>query len=78
MTNFCRKVVFFILTVLILGNSFAALPRDAYHRNFWQPFYHGERLNYCMLGGKDCGYPVATRYCRIMGYARADFANYRQ
>lgn len=72
MIIFCRKVVIFIFTVLILSNSFAALPRDAYHRNFWQPFYHGERLNYCMLGGKDCGYTVATRYCRIMGYERAD------
>lgn len=42
--------------------------------NFWQPYYHGLRLNYCLLDGSECGLPVATKYCRMMGYEKANKA----
>lgn len=66
-----RIVVVFFLTVL-LGNSYASKHQEVFHRSYWQPNYHGQRLSYCMLDGKECGLPVATRYCQIMGYMRAD------
>jgi hypothetical protein len=67
----CRKGIFFALGLLLLQNAIAEKPREVFHRSFWQPYYHGERLAYCALDRK-CGLPVATRYCQMMGYARAD------
>jgi hypothetical protein len=37
-------------------------------RNFWHPAYLGERLDYCTFDGKECGKPVADRYCQLLGY----------
>lgn len=45
---------------------------SAAYRNFWQPYYHGERLNYCSFDGKICGLKLAHFYCQKMGYERAD------
>lgn len=42
-------------------------PAKAY-RDFWHPKYIGERLAYCTLDGKQCGKPVADRYCQLLGY----------
>lgn len=45
--------------------------KENFYRNFWSPTYNIERLSYCSLGGKECGLPVANRYCRLMGYEKA-------
>ncbi|MFI4918152.1 MAG: hypothetical protein ACHP65_01190 [Legionellales bacterium] len=37
-------------------------------RNIWHPTFHGERLDYCTVGGTECGEKVANRYCQLMGY----------
>lgn len=68
MTFFSRIVVIFVLTL----NSGYASQANNFYRNFWLPTYHGARLNHCGLAQKSCGLTVATRYCRMMGYQRAD------
>ena len=40
-------------------------------RDFWFPVYQGQRLAYCLADEKTCGLPVASRYCRRLGYQRA-------
>ncbi|WED41807.1 hypothetical protein [Legionella cardiaca] len=71
MTFFSRMVAGLLIGLLFSNMSMAARSDD-YYRNFWMPKYHGERLNYCMFDGRECGLAVATRYCRLMGYERAD------
>ncbi|WP_019216512.1 hypothetical protein [Legionella tunisiensis] len=72
MTIFYRYLVICVLGLSIWPNTYASTSKDNFYRSFWLPTYHGERLNYCMLGGKICGMQLATRYCRIMGYAYAN------
>ena len=62
------------LSLLVLGPAKAAVDPSAFYRNYWHPIFHGERLNYCALDGKTCGLALATRYCRLMGYQKADQA----
>jgi hypothetical protein len=71
MNKIYRIVVVFFLTVL-LGISYAAKKEEIFHRSYWQPYYHGQRLNYCTLDGNECGLAVATQYCKMMGYLHAD------
>lgn len=51
-----------------------AKPNETYHRSFWQPEYHGQLLNYCTIKGSQCGMPVATQFCKMMGYKKASQA----
>lgn len=69
---FIGRIGIFISMVVLFCSVGVAKQNETFHRNFWQPSYHGERLNYCLLDGKACGLAVATRYCQIMGYAKAD------
>lgn len=69
--TFFSRIILGVLACLLLCNTSMAARNDDYYRNFWMPKYHGKRLNYCTLDGK-CGLPVATKYCQLMGYARAD------
>lgn len=71
MSNFFRSYFLLILSTLCLSQTIFSASSPVFHRSFLQPMYHGQRLNYCMLDGK-CGLPVASRYCQIMGYQRAD------
>lgn len=71
MTLFCRMLIC-ALALLMINNSCAADRSTKFYRNFWLPTYHGERLNYCTVENKECGKPVATRYCRMMGYSYSD------
>lgn len=72
MTFFCKMIVVFAFSLLTMSNSCAADRSTNFYRNFWLPTYHGIRLNYCSLDKQECGKPVATRYCRLMGYAYAN------
>ncbi|KTD29424.1 hypothetical protein [Legionella maceachernii] len=67
-----RIVVVCALTLSVISNTYAANRSNYFYRNFWLPTYHGERLNYCTVDSKHCGLPVASRYCQMMGYLRAD------
>lgn len=40
-------------------------------RNIWEPQFQGQNLAYCTANGDACGLPVATRYCRLLGYDKA-------
>ncbi|KTC67965.1 hypothetical protein Lbir_2567 [Legionella birminghamensis] len=67
--------IIILLSIILSMNSYAAVSKkQVFHRSFWHPMYHGERLNYCSLDGKKCGLELATVYCRMMGYQRADHA----
>lgn len=38
------------------------------YRSFWHPTFLGQALDYCTVDGKECGTPVAKRYCQMLGY----------
>lgn len=63
------RMSFFILfgcSLMVFAHS--AHQHDKAFRNFWNPTFHGERLDYCSKDGVECGKPVADRYCQTMGY----------
>ena len=66
-----RKIIIIALYSLNIGNALATIGKNNIYRNFWLPMYHGERLNYCSLDQQKCGLPIATHYCRMMGYNNA-------
>ena len=73
--TFSRRVSFKALLALLLlwVVSAHALTRDEiFHRDFWSPTYHIKRLNYCTPNGKECGLPLASRFCKLLGYVKAD------
>jgi hypothetical protein len=42
------------------------------YRDFWYPLFHAQHLDYCLEpDSSECGVPVATQYCRLMGYQHA-------
>lgn len=67
-----RKGFVFALFGLLITTSYADKSKDLYHRAFWQPYYHGQRLAWCAAGGQECGPEVANQYCKMMGYERSD------
>ena len=72
MINFRSILVFIFFLCSFNGQLSAANQHNKAFRNFWHPTYLSERLDYCTLNGKECGKPVADRYCQILGY---DFAS---
>ena len=74
MTFFRYLIIVLCLVGPFTGEVSAANHKQEFYRNFLEPIYHVQRLNYCTLDGKACGIPVATQYCKMMGYERADQA----
>ncbi|KTD65493.1 hypothetical protein [Legionella spiritensis] len=72
MINFYRNMILIVLCVLFSGILSAANKKENYYRTFWLPVYHGQRLAYCSMDSKTCGMAMATRYCQLMGYEKAD------
>ncbi|WP_035918161.1 hypothetical protein [Legionella fairfieldensis] len=68
-----RRVAIVVLAWIAFLNGYAADGGTYFYRNFWLPVYHGLRLDYCTLDGKNCGISVASGYCQMMGYERADY-----
>lgn len=68
--------IFFQLGMLCLSGMFwfgsvcADTSKQNAYRNVWLPTYQGQRLAYCTVDGQ-CGLPVATRYCQMLGYEKA-------
>jgi hypothetical protein len=54
---------------LVLPESLA--PPTGEIQTFRYPLLQGYRLNHCLIGQKDCGGPVATEWCKSLGFARA-------
>ncbi len=54
------------LMMLVWGGAHAS--KQDYYHTFWNPGFHGQRLDYCMGADKACGLPVAKQYCQRMGY----------
>lgn len=65
-------IICLLLIICFIPFVQAATNEKNYYRNFWSPMYSGLRLNYCTMDGKTCGLPVASQYCRMMGYEKAD------
>lgn len=71
MNFFLKMLAIFSLMVFTFPLSARENSLKFYH-SFWLPKYQGERLSYCTLDNKECGLPLATRYCKLMGYSHAD------
>lgn len=71
MSRLFIKISSLVLLFGYFSSSFAEVASPIVYRNFWQPYYHGVRLNYCTLDGV-CGRKVANYYCQMMGYHHAD------
>ena len=57
--------------------AFAAITcaqKIPYRRVFVNPTAGGQRLDFCLAGGTDCGGPVADAFCRSNGYRDALYA----
>ncbi len=68
--NYLKIIVVFSLFAMI-NLSYSSDLNQTFHRNFWSPTYHGQRLNYCAIDGKTCGTPVANEFCKLLGYKLA-------
>ena len=72
-----NKKIFLWLVVVTIGtlslsNLLFAKERNlAYYKDFWNPKFDGELLNYCTHKTHDCGLTVANRYCQLMGYTNS-------
>lgn len=57
------KKLFVVLTLAVLGSQAIASP--------WvqklKPTYRGDRLDWCLDYGSNCGQPVVNEYCKSMG-----------
>lgn len=61
--------VFLSISFLVFSNL--AHTQNNAIQSFWHPTYQGARLDYCNLGGLNCGKKIANQYCRMLGYERA-------
>lgn len=59
--------IFLVFSLLFSSFQISAAHNKTY-RDFWHPTFLGERVDYCFLDGKECGKPVADRYCQMLGY----------
>lgn len=71
MAIFRYTLVFLFIVLSGINPVSADNHQQDIYRSFWNPTYHGQRVDYCAVGQKDCGAPVANRYCQIMGYEKA-------
>ena len=62
---------YFMFLLLFTTSAYSSEYNELFHRNYWYPTFNNEKLNYCSVGGKQCGLVVADRYCQLMGYAKA-------
>ncbi len=71
-----KRNVMMVMLVLLCGMSQAHETHDKrnYYRTLWNPVFHGERLDYCMHNDVKvtCGLTVANKYCRALGYDKAN------
>lgn len=68
MINFRNLFIVQLLVCLLAGDAIAASQKHLASRNYWHPFYRGQRLDYCNHTKTECGEPIANRYCKLMGY----------
>jgi hypothetical protein len=74
MIYFRHFLLILLCAISWTGQLNAENRKENFYRNFWNPTYHIQRLNYCSLDGQECGLAVATKYCKILGYEKADEA----
>jgi hypothetical protein len=74
MILFRHLFVVLIASISLINNVNAEERKQNFYRNFWNPTYNGQRLNYCTLDSKACGLAVANKYCKLMGYEKANEA----
>lgn len=68
-----RRLILTLIILLCGANTvFAKVSQENYHRSFWYPGYHGERLAYCNKSETKCGRPIADAYCKTLNYAEVE------
>lgn len=72
MSFFKIKPIMFLIGLVLVSTMALSASGNRFYRSFWHPDYHGKRLDYCTLDGKECGLRLASHYCRLMGYAYSD------
>ena len=71
---FRYPIIIIFITMALICPAKAGHHDQNFYRNFWNPTFNVQRLNYCSLDGKVCGLNVAHRYCNMMGYEKASEA----
>ena len=71
---FLRALFISLMFIMALNPAQADNDKQHFYRNFWNPTFNIQRLNYCSLDGRACGLTLAHRYCNIMGYQEASDA----
>lgn len=65
----------YFIAIIVCSLTFSELcianTSAVYYRSFWSPLYQGHRLDYCSLNHRECGLPIAHRYCQMLGYEKA-------
>ena len=65
-----RRRIAWLIVALCVG--FAQIPRTATaQEGFREPRIEGNRLDWCLGWGKECGQPAADEFCRFKGYKSA-------
>jgi len=60
-----------ILGLFCFVNGYASsisTPQSTIYQVYWNPMFHGERLNYCNEDKSCCGRKIASQYCVMMGF----------
>ena len=60
--------------IFTIAVTYAKTDNSAFSHDFWLPYYHKQRLSYCLQDHQTCGLAVANLYCQKLGYARAEKA----
>lgn len=71
MINYYRVVMLCLVSCLMGRFVYAGALHNHFYRTFWNPAFHQARLSYCNRDGNTCGLPLATAYCKLMGYTKA-------
>ena len=71
MVHFSRFLRMLCFGLFAFGAAQAGTNSQNYYRSVWNPTYQGKRLDYCAMGERVCGLPVANRYCQLLGYENA-------
>src|SRR3990167_2453074 len=71
--NICMYGIIFLMPLLNVAAAPNIFPADTLaYRQYWNPHWHHQVLNYCLIHSHNCGKIVADKYCKTMGYAYAD------
>ena len=74
MVFFRYPIILLFLVISSIGQAKERHNDVNFYRNYWNPTFNIQRLSYCSLDGKTCGFSIANQYCHRMGYEKASEA----